>query len=85
MRIERGSADGPAVLWGSAEAQGFQNMQEQAVQRQVEGEHLVWGKTQTSKYQDNYEFYVVRQKSPLFLGPCCGQTNGPFLAFKGSN
>ena len=41
--------------------------------------------SQTSKYQDNYEFYVVRQKSPLFLGPCCGQTNGPFLAFKGSN
>ena len=40
---------------------------------------------QTSKYQDNYEFYVVRQKSPLFLGPCCGQTKGPFLAFKGSN
>ena len=41
--------------------------------------------TQTSKYQDKYEFYVVHQKSPLFLGPCCGQTNGPFLAFNGSN
>ena len=40
---------------------------------------------QTSEYQDNYEFYVIRQKSPVFLGPCCGQTNGPFLAFKGSN
>ena len=26
---------------------------------------------QNSKYQDNYEFYVVRQKS----------TNGPFLVF----